>query len=92
MPNTNIGDKPIYLKTFTLRDVKDVVDIQKDIKKGMILIIRITPLAQKDVDHLRNVVESLFKSATNLGGDVARLGEERIIITPPEVKIWHNEI
>lgn len=92
MPNTNIGDKPIYLKTFTLRDVKDVVDIQKDIKKGMILIIRITPLAQKDVDHLRNVVESLFKSATNLGGDIARLGEERIIITPPEVKIWHNEI
>ena len=56
----------------------------------MIIIIRITPLAQKDVDDLRNVVESLYNSVTSLGGDMARLGEERIILTPPDVKIWHG--
>jgi SepF-like predicted cell division protein (DUF552 family) len=22
------------------------------------------------------------------GGDIARLGEERVVITPPNVKIW----
>ncbi len=25
------------------------------------------------------------------GGDIARLGEERIVITPPGVKIWRGE-
>jgi SepF-like predicted cell division protein (DUF552 family) len=57
----------------------------------MILIIRITPLAQKDVDELRLVIEDLYKSVTSLGGDISRLGEERIIITPPNVKIWHRQ-
>jgi len=57
----------------------------------MILILRVTPLAQKDVDELRKVVEDLYKIAKDFGADIARLGEERIIITPPDVKIWKPE-
>lgn len=90
MQNNNIREKPIYLKTFTLRNTKDIVEIKKDITKNMIIIIRITPLAQKDIEELKSVVENLYKSVTLLGGDIARLGEERIIITPYNVKIWHN--
>jgi uncharacterized protein len=92
MLNTNFQEKPIYLKTFTLRDIKDISEIKNDIKKHMILIIRITPLARKDVDDLRIVVEDLYNSINNLGGDISRLGEERIIITPANVKIWHKDI
>ena len=40
----------------------------------MILIIRITPLAQRDVDDLRIVIEDLYKSVSTLGGDISRLG------------------
>jgi uncharacterized protein len=89
MLKDNIRDNTIYLKTFTLRN-KDISEIKDDIKKQMILIIRITPLAQKDVDDLRIVIEDLYKSVSTLGGDISRLGEERIIITPPNVKIWHK--
>ena len=92
MQNKNISSNPVYLKTFTLRDIKDVSEIKNDIEKNMILIIRITPLAQKDVEDLRLVVEDLYKSVNNLGGDISRLGEERIIITPSNVKIWHKDV
>jgi SepF-like predicted cell division protein (DUF552 family) len=92
MLNKDIQNKPIYLKTFTLRDLKDISEIKNDIEKHMILIIRITPLAQKDVDDLRIIVEELYTSVNSLGGDISRLGEERIIITPPNVKIWHKGI
>lgn len=92
MLNKNFQDKPIYLKTFTLRDIKDISEIKNDIKKHMILIIRITPLAQKDVNDLRIAVEDLYKSIDVIGGDISRLGEERIIITPPNVKIWHKDV
>ncbi len=91
MLNENIEHKPIYLKTFTLRSIGDIDEIKSDINKHMILIIRITPLAQKDVDDLRVVVEDLYNSINSLGGDISRLGEERIIITPPNVKIWHKD-
>src|ERR687887_2041770 len=81
---------PVYLKALTLRDISDITAIKKDIKKHMILILRVTPLAQKDVEELRKVVEDLYSYAQSVGGDIARLGEERIVITPPGVKIWRG--
>lgn len=81
---------PIYLKALTLRDISDITAIKEDIKKHMILILRVTPLAQKDVEELRKVVEDLYSYAQSVGGDIARLGEERIVITPPSVKIWRG--
>jgi len=84
-------ENPTYLKAITIRDPSDIHSIKEDVKKGMILILRVTPLAQKDVDELRKVVEDLYKVAKAAGADIARLGEERIIVTPPTVKIWKPE-
>jgi len=81
-------ENPTYLKAITIRDPSDIHSIREDIKKEMILILRVTPLVQKDVDKLRKVVEELYTIAKNANADIARLGEERIIVTPPGVKIW----
>ena len=48
-----------YLKAITIRDPSDLHSIKEDIKKGMVLILRVTPLAQKDVEKLRKVVEAV---------------------------------
>ena len=80
-----------YLKAFTIKDPTDIESIRKDIKKGMILILRVTPLAQKDVEKLRTVVEDVYKIAKANGAEIARLGEERIIVTPSAIKIWRAE-
>lgn len=84
-------ESPTYLKAITIRDPSDIHTIKEDIKKDMILILRVTPLAQKDVDKLRKVVEELYTIAKSSNADIARLGEERIIVTPPGVKIWKPE-
>ena len=84
-------ENPTYLKAITIRDPSDIHSIKEDIKKEMILILRVTPLAQKDVDKLRKVVEELYTIAKNSNADIARLGEERIIVTPSGVKIWKPE-
>ncbi len=84
-------ESPTYLKAITIRDPSDIHTIKEDIKKDMILILRVTPLAQKDVDKLRKVVEELYTMAKNANADIARLGEERIIVTPPGIKIWKPE-
>src|SRR5690348_5885208 len=82
---------PTYLKAITLRDYSDVHSVKEDIKKGMILVLRVTPLAQKNVDELRKAVEEIYNIAKNADADIARLGEERIIVTPSGVKIWRAE-
>ncbi len=81
---------PIYLKAISLRNSSDISAVKEDIKKHMILIIRVTPLAQKDLEELRKVVEDLYSYTQTAGGDIARLGEERIVITPPGVKVWRG--
>ena len=82
---------PTYLKAITLRDYSDIHSVKDDIKKGMILVLRVTPLAQKNVDELRKAVEEIYNIAKSADADIARLGEERIIVTPPGVKIWRAE-
>jgi len=84
-------ESPTYLKAITIRDPSDLHSIKEDIKKNIILILRVTPLAQKNVDELRKVVEELYSIAKTSGSDIARLGEERIIVTPSNVKIWRPE-
>ena len=81
---------PTYLKAITLRDSSDVSNIKNDAKKNMILILRVTPLAQKDIKELRRVIEQLYTYVQSVGGDIARLGEERVVITPPGIKIWRG--
>lgn len=80
----------IYLKAFPLKDVEELSEIKRDIAAGMILILRVTPLAQKDVQLLKQVVGDLYDFTVSIGGDMARLGDERIVITPPKVKIWRG--
>ena len=81
-------NNPTFLKAITIRDYSDIHSIAEDIKKGMILILRVTPLAQKDVEQLRKLVEELYSVAKSSDAEIARLGEERIIVTPSGIKIW----
>jgi SepF-like predicted cell division protein (DUF552 family) len=82
----------MYLKAFPLRNINEIAKIKEEISKNMIIILRITPLAQKNVDELRKAVEELYDYVISLGGDIARLGEERVVLTPPGVRVWRGAI
>ena len=82
---------PIYLKAFTVHDYTDIEIIKKDIKKGMILIIRVGYMAQKDIPNLRKLINELYDIAKAENGELARLGDERIVATPKGVQIWKPE-
>lgn len=55
------------------------------------LIVRVTPLAKKSVDDVKRAINELYEYVETLGGDIARLGEERIVLTPPPIKIWRKK-
>ena len=87
---TKVEKPQIYLKALSLRDREEVDDIKKDISSNFIVILRITPLAQKNIEELRKAVEELYNYTISIGGDIARLGDERVVVTPPGVKIWRG--
>ncbi len=74
-----------------LRDLTDLDIIKSEVRNGNILILKITPLANKSVQDVSKAVNDLFEFAESIGGDIARLGEERIVLCPPRIKIWREK-
>jgi hypothetical protein len=81
---------PIYVKAFPLRDPTDVPRIKAEIIEGNILIVKITPIAKRSVEETKSAISELVDFVKSIQGDIARLGEERIVMTPPTVKVWRG--
>ena len=80
-----------YLKAMPLRDLADLESIKAEVKNGNILILKITSLANKNILDVSRAVNELYAFAEEIGGDIARLGEERIVICPPKIRIWREK-
>jgi SepF-like predicted cell division protein (DUF552 family) len=81
----------IYLKAMPLRDLSDLEAIKAEVNNGNILILRITPLANKSIEDVKRAVNELYEFAESIKGDIARLGEERVVICPPKIRIWREK-
>ena len=88
---TKVVEEKIYLRAMPLRDISDLQNIKDEVSKGNILILRITPLANKSVEDVKSAVNELFVFTESIGGDIARLGEERIVICPQKIRIWREK-
>ena len=82
---------PIYVKAYPLRDASDVSRIKAEIIEGNILIVKITPIAKRSVEDTKSAISELVDFVKSIQGDIARLGEERIVMTPPTVKVWRGK-
>jgi SepF-like predicted cell division protein (DUF552 family) len=80
-----------YLKAMPLRDLSDLETIKNEVQRGNILILRITPLASKSIEDVKHAVNELYEFAESIGGDIARLGEERVVICPQNIRIWREK-
>src|SRR3972149_3351505 len=82
---------PVYVKAYPLRDPADVPRIKAEIIEGNILIVKITPIAKRSVEETKAAISELVDFTKSIQGDIARLGEERIVLTPPTVKVWRGK-
>ncbi|MCJ7713823.1 cell division protein SepF [Candidatus Bathyarchaeota archaeon] len=90
LQNKNKNPK-VYLRAMPLRSLSDLESIKDEVKKGNILILRITPLASKNIEEVKQAVNDLYEFTESRKGDIARLGEERIVICPEKIKIWRDK-
>jgi SepF-like predicted cell division protein (DUF552 family) len=80
-----------FLKAMPLRDLSMLEKVKNEVRSGNILILKVTPLADKSIEDVKRAVNELCEFAESIGGDIARLGEERIVICPANVKIWREK-
>ena len=80
-----------YLKAMPLKEITDIENIKNEVKNGNIIILRVTPLATKSIEDVKNAVNELYQFTESIGGDIARLGEERVVICPKTIRIWREK-
>jgi len=80
-----------YVRAMPLSHLKDLDLIERVVSAGNILIIKITPIAKRSVEETKIAINQLSNFARREGGDIARLGEERVVLTPPGIRIWREK-
>jgi hypothetical protein len=68
-----------------------VPKIKAEIIEGNILIVKITPIAKRNEQETKSAIKELIDFVDSIQGDIARLEEERIVLTPPTAKIWRDK-
>src|SRR5208283_3548820 len=88
--NVSIQD-PLFLKAYLLHGLADLPKIKAAIIEGNILIVNITEIAKRSDEETKSAINELVEFANSIQGDIARLEEERIVLTPPTAKIWRDK-
>ena len=90
-PEVDEPSTKTYLKAMPLKALGDVESVKSEVKNGNIIILRVTPLASKSIDDVKTAVNELTAFAESIEGDIARLGEERVVICPKNIRIWREK-
>jgi uncharacterized protein len=96
---TNCGSSiQRYVKAIPLNDIDDVLVIKNELDQGNVLIVKIAPFfmkkcrATQEFSEIIKIIDELSEYALSIGGDVARIGRERLILAPSSIKIWGSSI
>ncbi|MDN5358559.1 MAG: uncharacterized protein PWP76_402 [Candidatus Diapherotrites archaeon] len=76
-----------YVKPIQLNSVQDYDKIMAEVNRGNIILLNIRPLATKNAVGLKEVVSRIKESVLEMGGDIARITEFYVLVTPPGIKI-----
>jgi SepF-like predicted cell division protein (DUF552 family) len=75
-----------YVKPIALQTEGDVKAVQEELKQRNIVLLNIQPIARNPT-RLKQAVSDLRAFVSALNGDIARIDEDKILLTPQNVKI-----
>jgi SepF-like predicted cell division protein (DUF552 family) len=81
----------MYIKTAELTGLYDIPDFKKEIYAGNILILDIS-LAKPDKVLVEKAIKDLKMAAFDVGGDIAGISDDLVIIAPIGIKIERKKL
>jgi len=84
--------KKVNIRIETLNDYRDVEGVQKYLREGNIIFLRIRKLRERDIGELKRSIERLRRTTIAMNGDIIGVDEDFLILSPPNAKIWRGEV
>ncbi len=75
-----------YVKPIALQSDGDLKIVEEELTNKNIVLLNITPIA-RNPNKLKSAVEHLRKFTASMNGDIARIDEDKVMLTPANVKI-----
>ena len=75
-----------YVKPIALESENDVNVIMDELKARNIILLNGTPMA-KQPNKLKQTIDNIKMFVTKINGDIARIDNDKILLTPSKVKI-----
>ena len=88
MENVDVMNEPadFYVKPLALQSEADLAAIQAELQKKNIILLNISEMSKRP-QTLKGIIDNLKAYTDKMNGDIARLDEEKILLTPSKVKI-----
>jgi SepF-like predicted cell division protein (DUF552 family) len=88
LENVDVMNEPadFYVKPVALQQESDLTLIEAELKKKNIILLNISVMSKRP-NTLKAMVDRLKVYIKKTNGDIARIDEEKILITPSKVKI-----
>jgi len=76
-----------YVRPVALESIQDYDKVMSEVNRGNIVLLNIRPLSTKNAVGLKDVISRVKESVVEMGGDIARITEFYVLVTPPGTKI-----
>lgn len=80
----------VMIAVENLNNYTDSDRIQRKLREGYVVLIRIKELKEKDLEELKRAISRIKKTCMAIGGDIAGVSDDWVIATPPTASI-HRE-
>ncbi len=81
----------MYVKTAELTGLYDIPELKKEVYAGNLLILDIS-LAKHDKVLIEKAIKDLKLATLDVGGDIAGIGEDQVIVAPRGVRIYREKV
>jgi len=88
---TGINAPERYVSVYKLRGFSDVDGCTSQLSDGNVVLLDIKPLADRSVTELKHAIDEIKDICLSMGSDIAGIGENHLILTPPNVKILRTK-
>ncbi|QLJ52318.1 MAG: hypothetical protein Sv326_0143 [Candidatus Fermentimicrarchaeum limneticum] len=75
-----------YVKPVALESEEDVKVIENELRQRNIILLNVSPMS-RNTAKLKTIVSNLKNFSMKIDGDIARIDNDKILLTPTKVKI-----
>src|SRR3989344_7114456 len=90
--NKESGEGKSFVRVVNMNEASDVEVVLEYLRdRRNIVILKIKPRLVQEKMELKRALKRIQRTTAAIGGDIAGLKEDVILITPPDIEIWRGE-